>query len=209
MKHVCTDGPICDVGCGSGGHFRFFGNCDTRHFYLGLDISFHPSWRSQRAPGNRIPCRFTRMSAVDLGIASDRLAFVFSSSALEHILNIQQAIREMARAMRPGAYGLHIVPGVWSLFLYTFHGYRRFSPQGLADLFQQAGLNVTHIWSLGGLPSFVLHGVWITLMCSVFRLDMRRRKALYFYSWLLGIVLRLDRWVPFASAGYGVLVQKP
>lgn len=161
-KHVCLEGPICDIGCGSGSHFRFFENCGAGHIYLGLDVSSNPSWHSQRASGSNIPCRFAQMSAVDLGLASNSLAFMFSSNALEHVPNIQQVISEMARTMHPGAYGLHIVPGVWSLFLYMFHGYRRFSPQGLADLFLQLGLEVAQIWSLGGLPSFALHFVWVT-----------------------------------------------
>jgi len=227
-KYVCMEGPICDIGCSSGSHFRFFENCGAGHIYLGLDVSSNPSWRSQHASGSNIPCRFTQMSAVDLGLASNSLAFVFSCNALEHVPNIQRVIREMARAMRPGACRLHIVPGVWSLFLYMFHGYRRFSPQGLADLFQQVGLEVAQIWSLGGLPSFALHFVWITwletgkvydwiavsrvpgLMRKILRVGrkMRQGKGLGLYSRLLTISLRLDQVLPFAPAGYAVLIRK-
>ena len=214
--HVSMAGPICDVGCASGNNFRFFKKCGVGHIYLGLDVKLSPWWRSKHIQGSDISCEFAQMSAVDLGLTSNSLAFTFSSSALEHIPNIRQAIGEMARAMRPGAYGLHVVPGVWSLFLYLFHGYRRFSPQGLADLFQEAGLEVRQIWSLGGLPSFVLHAVWITMLETVLvpklfqnGARMRQDKALRLYSLFLKVALHLDAVFPFMPAGYGVLVQKP
>ncbi len=214
--HVLIDGPICDIGCASGSHFRFFSVCARRNIYLGVDVKFNDSWTSERVKGSIIPCRFAQMSAVNLGVATESLAFTFSSSALEHIPNIQQVVCEMARAMRPGAFGLHIVPGVWSLFLYRFHGYRRFFPKGLADLFNESGLKVQQIWALGGLPSFFLHGIWITvletiLMPRVFRWrgQMRQGRALRIYSKLLDLALRLDPVLPFVPAGYGVLVQKP
>ena len=214
--HVSMAGPICDIGCASGNNFRFFKKCGVGHIYLGLDVKLSPWWRSKHIQGSDISCEFAQMSAVDLGLASNSLAFIFSSSALEHIPNVQQAVCEIARAMRPGAYGFHIVPGVWSLFLYLFHGYRRFFPQDLAKLFQEAGLKVQQIWSLGGLASFVLHGIWITsletrLMPKLFRqnVQMRQGKALRLYSRLLDMALRLDPVLPFAPVGYGVLVLKP
>jgi len=213
--HVSIDGPICDIGCASGSHFRFFSVCACRNIYLGVNVKFNDSWTSERVKVSIIPCRFAQMSAVDLGLASDSLAFTYSSSALEHIPNIQQVVCEMARAMRPGAFGLHIVPGVWSLFLYRFHGYHRFFPKGLADLFGESGLEVQQIWALGGLPSFFLHVIWITvletmLMPKVFRWrgQMRQGRALRIYSKLLDLTLRLDPVLPFKPAGYGVLVQK-
>lgn len=158
---------------------------------------------------------FVQMTAEDLGFASDSLAFTFSSSALEHVPDIQRVTRELARAMRPGAYGLHIVPGVWSLILYLFHGYRRFSAGGLADLFQRAGLHVERVWSLGGIPSFLLHAFWITGVETILvhrvlhlNINLRKGRALRCYSWLLALALRLDRILPFAPIGYAVLVRK-
>jgi len=140
--HVSIDGPICDIGCASGSHFRFFSVCACRNIYLGVDVMFNDSWTSERVKVSIIPCRFAQMSAINLGVATESFAFTYSSSALEHIPNIQQVVCEMARALRPGAFGLHIVPGVWSLFLYLFHGYRRFFPRELADLFETGGLKV-------------------------------------------------------------------
>jgi len=215
-EYIGVEGPVCDIGCGGGGHLRFFENYGGRHFYLGLDITFNPGWHSARIRRCKIPCRFAQMSAVDLGLGSNSIAFTFSSSALEHIPNVQQAVCEIARTMRPGGYGLHIVPGVWSLFLYVYHGYRRFHPQELGDLFQGAGLEIQQIWSIGGLPSFILHSMWITwletrLVQKLLRHGerMRQGKALRIYSYLLYSSLRFDWLLPFLPIGYAVLVRKP
>ena len=220
-------GPIGDIGCGSGEHSRFFTGVNGDRFYIGIDAVFRPQWSQQRTESS-LPRRFVQTSVTNLGFASNSLACTFSSSTLEHVSDTPKAIQELARAMRPGAYGLHIVPGVWSLFLYMFHGYRRFSCRVLTEAFTQEGLEVVRTWSLGGLASFLLHGVWITWLeqGAVYGwlltppeqqrrwwhlyvgTRMRRGPLLRAYSQLLRLALRLDRWVPHCPMGYGFLVQK-
>jgi len=215
QEHLSESGPICDIGCGSGRHSRLFEEQKGSHLYVGIDMAFHPSWVSAATRTSLLPRCFIQTTAEDIGLATGSVAFTFSSSSLEHIPDVQRAVGELARVMRQGAYGLHIVPGVWALFLYLFHGYRRFSPQNLADLFQQAGLKVEQLWSLGGLPSFLLHAVWITVLETlmvrrILRLNpsFRTGRALRVYAKLLRVALRLDPFIPFASAGYAVLVRK-
>lgn len=209
-------GPICDLGCGSGDHARLFERSGARDLYVGIDVVFTPSWSSKQGIRRQLRQRFAQMSAVELGFATGSLGFTFSSSLLEHLPNIQHAIREIARSMRNGAYGLHVVPGVWSLFLYMFHGYRRFSPQTLRELFRQAGLEVAEVWSLGGIPSFVLHWMWITcpfLLTAKFlpsaQYRIRTGFGLKLYSRLLFFALWLDRWFPLLPVGYAAVVRKP
>ena len=215
QEHLGGTGPICDIGCGSGGHSRLFEGRAGSHLYVGVDVISHSSWLSTVVPVSTLPRYFVRMAAEDLGLATDSLAFTFSSSSLEHVPNVQRAVGELARATSPGAFGLHIVPGIWALFLYLFHGYRRFSPRSLADIFEQAGLKVERVWSLGGLPSFLLHLLWITALETfvvrrVLRLglQLRRGHGLRLYARLLYTALRLDPFLPFAPAGYAVLVRK-
>jgi SAM-dependent methyltransferase len=212
-ENVLMQGPVCDLGCGSGGQSRLFEAAGRNSLYVGIDIARHPCWASQVSSAHSR--QFVQMTAEDLGLASDSLAFTFSSSALEHVPDIRRTIGELARAMRPNAYGLHIVPGVWSLILYLFHGYRRFSAGGLVDLFQRAGLQVERVWSLGGIPSFLLHALWITGVETILvqrvlhlKVQLRKGRVLRFYSWLLTWALRMDPFLPFAPAGYAVLVRK-
>ena len=219
-EYAATSGALCDLGCGGGEHRRFFRPAGTgRPWYVGVDVHPHAQWAMSAGDPGPMPCRFSQMSAQRLGFLSGSLGFTFSSSALEHVPDVSLAAREMARAMRSDAYGLHIVPGVWALFLYWFHGYRRFSPGGLASLFQEAGLEVVRVWALGGLASFLLHGVWISWLeqgvgsTRWLRLHvggrMRAGTMRNIYAWLLGLSLQLDRWIPVLPAGYGVLVRKP
>lgn len=149
-------GPVCDLGCGTGAHHRFFRAADLQRLYVGADVRPDPHWLGSDVSADGLACRFTQMSMEHLGLASHRFAFTFSSSTLEHVTDPQQTIQELARTIRPGAYGVHVVPGVWSLFLYLFHGSRRFSRRALVALFEEAGLEVVRIWSLGGVGSFLL-----------------------------------------------------
>ena len=230
LRFLGAGGPICDLGCGSGQHSRFFERCNGRHFYIGLDHVFRPQW-SQGAPGETIPRRFAQMSVTQLGLASDSLAFTFSSSTLEHVTDPAQTIQELKRTMRPGAYGVHVVPGVWALFLYMFHGYRRFSPATLTALARDAGLEVVRVWALGGTASFFLHALWITWLeqgavygwlipppppgerswVRFFYIGGRMRSGFMrtLYAGALRVALHIDRWMPWLPAGYGLLIRKP
>ena len=214
-EYLGEKGLICDIGCGSGRHSRLLKERKGSHLYIGIDKTFHPSWLSVAEQASILPRCFVQTAAEDIGLASGSVVFTFSSSSLEHIPDVQRAVKELARVMSQGAYGLHVVPGVWALFLYLFHGYRRFSPQNLVDLFQQAGLKVEQLWSLGGLPSFLLHAVWITALETFMarrmlrlNLSLRTGRAKRVYAKLLRVALWLDPFLPFASAGYAVLVRK-
>ena len=214
-QYLGEKGPICDLGCGSGSHSRYFEGLEKGYVYVGVDKRSHPSWPSLVTEESKVSRYFVCMNADNLGIATDSLTFTFSSSALEHVSEVQRAVEELGRATRSGAFGLHIVPGVWSLFLYLFHGYRRFSPRDIVNLFQNGGFTVERMLSLGGIPSFLLHLIWITLVENLvvhwgfgISFPLRKRTALRVYSKLLRIALRLDPFLPFAPAGYCVLVRK-
>ncbi len=213
--YVRYDGPICDLGCGAGSHARFFSRCARRNMYLGVDVAVESHWSASAAGAGGLRRRFVQMSALELGVVPESLAFTFSSSLLEHVARVEVAIREMAWAMRPGAYGLHSVPSEWSLFLYLFHGYRRFSAGSLRQLFEGSGIEVVQLWALGGLPSFLLHLVWITCPLLVGKFvpsvpeRMRAGRAVRVYSVMLGTALWLDRWFPFLPVGYAILIRRP
>jgi hypothetical protein len=135
--------------------------------------------------------------------------------------------------MAPGAYGVHIVPSSWSLFLYGYHGWRKYSAARLHALFDGAGFTVVEIIPLGGLPSFLTHLIWISVLetgiatklvfdgltcggrpqklrnyLSALRFPSLRDRPLFLrlYAWLTGAALRLDRWMPRPAHGYAALV---
>lgn len=97
-----------------------------------------------------------------------------------------------------------------------FHGYRRFAPKALAQLFQDAGLRVERMWSLGGAPTFLFHAFWITFLETILlgkvlrvRASLRRGLAGTVYSLILRLALRLDPLFPVLPVGYAVLIRKP
>ncbi len=224
---------IVDIGCGNGNYKVVFERAQISGEYFGLDIEVSPNWQALRAQTESaaLKCNFARLPAEELGQLQRRFSFSMSSSALEHIRNDEKAVRELFEVMEPGAYGLHVVPSSWALFLYLYHGYRRYSPKSLARLFQQqAGFRVVRLYRLGGLFSFLFHLIWITwletgsiydwlLIGRVARFLKNRltlggrmrsdQRFLSVYSKILRLCLRLDPVIPICEAGLGIVVQKP
>ena len=69
---------------------------------------------------------------------------VLCNAVLEHVVDAESSIRELARVVKPGGHVVVAVP-----FLQPFHAcptdYRRYTNDGLADLGQRAGLDVVCI----------------------------------------------------------------
>ena len=227
--HVGPKGTVCDIGCGSGGQSRFFADRATTHSYLGIDVEGHSSWRLLSGNRDGLTKRFLQASVVNLGIREESVCFSYSSSALEHVDDVESAARELSRTLQKGSFSLHIVPGPWSLFLFLFHGYRRFSAESLTNLFEGAGLEIVRLWALGGLGSFAMHAVWITCLQTGLVWDwfaagarrgvagfsprigerMRGARMLPIYCWFLWLALKVDRRLRFPATGYAVLVKRP
>lgn len=191
-------GRVVDIGSGSGGQARFFADIPGAR-YIGVDVSAdvgRPNRGTLSAGG------FIQTSAEALGLRDGIADMVISSSTLEHLGDQHAAIREATRVTRTSGRGIHLVPGTWSLFLYGFHGYRRFSPASLADLFRPHA-RIVAIWSFGGLASFALHILWITATGD----RARRGGALRLYRALLRAALIIDRWAPLTPVGYAVVVE--
>ncbi|MHB8618298.1 MAG: class I SAM-dependent methyltransferase [Chloroflexota bacterium] len=236
-RYVHAGTTVLDLGCGSGAHARFFEGLARNVTYIGVDVARRDQWANQRSQTESttesttdLAVSFVQASAVDLGIRSGSIGYSFSSSALEHIGDIDHAGAEIARVMAPGSYGVHVVPGVWALPLYMFHGYRRFSPAGLRAFFQGAGLEVREMWSLGGAASFVLHFLWIACLETTLTYEWaafpgvpaimrrilpplgrqaRRGLLLGVYRRLLHAALLVDKRLPLLPAGYAVVIHKP
>ncbi len=229
VPRLSGTGPVCDIGCGRAGQARHVQRSgDT--WYLGVDIARQQDWSRPRSDASLGQRRFVVGSATELPLRNDSVAGTLSSSSFEHFPDASKAAHEVERVMRPGAFGLHIVPGVWSLPLYMFHGYRRYSAESLADAFRGAGLEVVDLWQLGGAWSFVLHLVWITCLESGAIFDWiaigrlpgllrrvvrpigpraRQGRAKSAYVALLFKALEWDRQAPFVPVAYAVMVRKP
>ncbi len=224
---------VLDIGCGKGDYSDFFERAGCKGLYLGLDVANNDFWQFYlRLTLSSLRRVFIQAEAEKLALNRNCINFVISSCALEHFANDQLAIKSLSHTMQPGAYGLHFIPSIWSLFLYVYHGYRRYSPVTLLKLFEEADFEVVKLWALGGFPSFLLHFIWITWfeagllgevltlgnnppglqrMIGKMTVGPRVRQGRYFaaaYNGLLKVCLKLDRHLPFLPSGYAILVKK-
>jgi hypothetical protein len=170
---------------------------------------------------------FVQMRAEDIGGLATAFSFSLTVTALEHIRNDARFAKGLFQIMLPGSYGVHIVPGPWSFFLYNYHGWRRYSGTRLVSRFEHAGFEVTELYALGGLSSFILHLIWISWLetCGVFQIlslgylppqvrrlgisGMRKQGCLSLYTWLLRFAVRMDRRYPKPAHGYALVTLRP
>lgn len=101
---IPREARILDFGCGQGRHVREFRGAGYE--VVGVDRlpeELHDGQEhlySSDAQG-RFP------------FASDSFDFCYSTSVFEHVMDYDQAISEIWRVLRPGAWTLHIFPARW------------------------------------------------------------------------------------------------
>jgi SAM-dependent methyltransferase len=97
MSRLTLEPPVLDVGCGDG-HFAEVCYRDRR-----LDVGLDPMRRDLvEAKTRRAVYRhLVRGSATDLPFPDGYFATVISNSVLEHVPDIDRAVREIGRVLRP------------------------------------------------------------------------------------------------------------
>jgi SAM-dependent methyltransferase len=117
-RYVVAPARILDIGCGDMPYYPLF--ADVSEEYVGTDIE----------PGPRVH-HVCPVEELDLPDASFDL--VLCTQVLEHARDPAQALREIARVLRPRGYAFVTTHGVW-----PFHPYPvdlwRWTQQGLESL---------------------------------------------------------------------------
>lgn len=93
-----AQGWVVDVGCGSGASRGVYSSVGGR--YLGIDLSLVALDRARQHPGRRE--RWLRADALRLPLADGTAAVVAFSSVLHHLPDLDAALAEARRALRPG-----------------------------------------------------------------------------------------------------------
>ena len=129
---------VLDAGAGEARHAQYFG----AHRYTPVDLAIgDDTWD------------YTRIQALADLTALPFRSGVFEAAlnivTLEHVLEPQQVVRELARVLAPGGRILLVVPHEWEVHQAP-HDYFRYTRYGLGHLLSQAGLEVEQIAPVGG-----------------------------------------------------------
>jgi len=108
IKYGLPEGYGLDLGCGDGHLMAILLGHVGRRKLVGLDIDPHETALARRRKTYR---EVITALADHMPFSDGQFDFVFSNSVLEHIHNIDGALMEVARVLRPGGRFLFTVPG--------------------------------------------------------------------------------------------------
>jgi SAM-dependent methyltransferase len=129
---------LLDAGAGESQYRALFQQ--TR--YIGVDLAIgDSSWNYQRLDAR---CDLSRLPFV-----SQAFDVVLCTQVLEHVVQPQQVLAELSRALRPGGTLYLSAPQSWHQHQ-TPHDYYRFTSYGLRYLLEQAGFEVESLRPMGG-----------------------------------------------------------
>ncbi len=217
--------------------WRLFANAErflpTFHGRV-LDIGAERQPFRPYLPANAAYIALDVVPALGLHVVGNTLALPFAANTfdgivctevLEHVPEPEQALREIARVLRPGGRVYVTVPMTWGLH-YVPHDYYRFTRYGMSHLLTKAGLEVEAVVQIGGLFTTGLARLQDVLGLLAFRIGFplkfvigtRGREwvtsLLLLPFFVMGDILAsaLDRAVPRArndALGWSFLARKP
>ncbi|MCR4378618.1 MAG: class I SAM-dependent methyltransferase [Rhodospirillales bacterium] len=196
-------GPIkvLDIGCGSGQMSELLAQAGFTGSYTGIDIE------DRFTHSTNISNAFKRIFILgDAHNLPEDQSFdlILSSSALEHIENDVALVEKLGRMTSQEGMQVHLVPGSWSLPLYLWHGWRQYT---LCSISKRVCPDRTLVYKMGGIASFLLHFICITLSEVILHIPFRK----WFpnvYGLLLDAALHMDRFLPF-GAPFLAVCQRP
>jgi 2-polyprenyl-3-methyl-5-hydroxy-6-metoxy-1,4-benzoquinol methylase len=188
---------VIEIGCGSGSMVHRLARLGYRGRYTGVDIN--DRFRRDHPAGFPFAIAYHQIDAHAFA-PSDTIDLMLSVSTLEHIPHDTALIQRLPSMFNPGGVEVHVVPSGASLMVYLWHGFRQYTP---ATLVMKFGREIELI-RLGGLGSYLLHLVFITIPDLFFRRSWRKRAPRLYRKLLLG-ALRIDRLLPFFPLAYVVI----
>jgi SAM-dependent methyltransferase len=188
---------VLEIGCGSGSMAYRLARIGYRGTYTGIDIN--DRFRRDHPADFPFVVTFIQGDAHRFAPAAKGDLMV-SVSTLEHIPDDAALIDRLASLFAPGGVEVHVIPSGASLMIYLWHGFRQYTPRTLVEKF---GPKV-EIVRLGGLGSYMLHFLFITISDLILRRSWRKGAPRLYRSLLIG-ALRLDRVLPFFPSSYAVI----
>ena len=135
-----TEGRCLNVGCGTEGRYW---ELLTDYVVDGVDVA-DPNDKS-------MPWRYYRCDASCLPFNDARFDLAVAIESFEHIEKNTQAMQEVARTLKPGAYLVITTPTHWTwLFEFGHHGPHYYDRAALKNLLQDSGFEVHFCKPCGG-----------------------------------------------------------
>jgi SAM-dependent methyltransferase len=122
---------LLDIGCGDGSYTRRLADGFTKVDAIDIQTDLLTQF-TQRVAGTPAARQITirEMSAARLDYPDDTFDVVTSIEVLEHIVELDQALSEIRRVLKPGGRFAFTTPNRW--FLFETHGFivggRRYAP---------------------------------------------------------------------------------
>jgi SAM-dependent methyltransferase len=188
---------VLEIGCGSGSMAYRLARIGYRGTYTGIDVN--DRFRRDHPAGFPFVVTFIQGDAHGFTPAAKGDLMV-SVSTLEHIPADAALIDRLATLFAPGGVEVHVVPSGASLLIYLWHGFRQYTPGTLVAKFGPE----SEIVRLGGLGSYLLHFLFITIPDLILRRSWRKHAPNLYHAMLIA-ALRLDRILPFFPSAYAVI----
>jgi SAM-dependent methyltransferase len=197
MRRTLT-GRLIDIGCGDMPFREYVAAQVTA--YDSLDITPHSEDVTFVGDVRDMPM-----------VPSADYDAVVCFEVLEHIADPCQALREIARILKPG--GVFIISAPHLSRLHDLpHDYFRFTSYGLRHLLEKAGFEVLEVDESGGIFSFLGHQVSIVLLSLAWPVPGMRQVARFLNRWLVTrLCYQLDRYFRFSgmfAMGYVAVSRK-
>ena len=163
LKYRKPGDNILDVGCANGIHMRLLAD-GCRHI-TGVDISQQmlDVARATLTKEGIANASLARRSATDLQFAGASFDMVYSFSTLTLVPDVDAALQEISRVVRPGGIALLDIPGRWNLsrvywgMYYRRHGHfgqHSFRHGTIVARLKSLGLTVVESHALGFLDQW-------------------------------------------------------
>lgn len=190
---------LLDIGCGSGYIRRILSDAGFTGEYVGVDLYKHDNFET--FDSDSFESTLIESKIEDLNF-SKKFDFIMSITALEHIENDVLTVLKCGYLLGNKGIQMHVVPSSWSKLLYLRHGYRQYDLKRIKQLF---GDKISKVYKLGGLFSFLLHIIFITIPVFIFKTD--RMRDLCFYPRLIEICNNLDNYLPLCPTLFIIIAH--
>ena len=109
LMSIPLDAEILDVGCGSGWAARLMAEHASQGRVIGIDVADEMVRVAKEQSSNHKNIDYRVASAEDLPFAADTFSHAFSMESIYYYADVEKAVREIARVLKPGGLFVTVV----------------------------------------------------------------------------------------------------